>query len=99
MIRTPNALCFGDTFPATGQPCYVEVSPSGLTVRFDESASEAGELTVPFSALSVSAGGLNHDQLVVKWRAEMQAYTLYLKDPDLIRSFRASTPPELTTRS
>lgn len=68
----------------------------GLTVRFDESASEAAELTVPFSALSVSAGGLNHDQLVVKWRAGMQAYTLYLKDPDLIRSFRASTPPELT---
>ena len=96
MIGTPNALCFGDTFPATGQPCYVEISTSGLTVRFDESASEAGELTVPFSTLSVSAGGLNHDQLVVKWRAEMQAYTLYLKDPDLIRSFRASTPPELT---
>lgn len=96
MIGTPNALCFGDTFPATGQPCYVEISTSGLTVRFDESASEAGELTVPFSTLSVSAGGLNHDQLVVKWRAGMQAYTLYLKDPDLIRSFRASTPPELT---
>lgn len=96
MIGTPNALCFGDTFPATGQPCYVEISTSGLTVRFDESASEAGELTVPFSTLSVSAGGLNHDQLVVKWRAGMQAYTLYLKDPDLIRSFRALTPPELT---
>lgn len=96
MIGTPNALCFGDTFPATGQPCYVEISTSGLTVRFDESASEAGELTVPFSTLSVSAGGLNHDQLVVKWRAGVQAYTLYLKDPDLIRSFRASTPPELT---
>ena len=96
MIGTPNALCFGDTFPATGQPCYVEISTSGLTVRFDESASEAGELTVPFSTLSVSAGGLNHDQLVVKWRAGVQAYTLYLKNPDLIRSFRASTPPELT---
>ena len=96
MIGTPNALCFGDTFPATGQPCYIEISTSGLTVRFDESVSEAGELTVPFSTLSVSAGGLNHDQLVVKWRAGMQAYTLYLKDPDLIRSFRASTPPELT---
>jgi beta-barrel assembly-enhancing protease len=96
MSVSPNALCFGDTFPATGQPCYVEISTSGLTVRFDESASEAGELTVPFSTLSVSAGGLNHDQLVVKWRAGVQAYTLYLKDPDLIRSFRASTPPELT---
>ena len=96
MTTSPNALCFGDRFPATGQPCYVEMSPTGLTVRFDESASEAAELTVPFSALSVSAGGLNHDQLVVKWRAGAQTYTLYLKDPDLIRSFRASTPPELT---
>ena len=96
MSVSPNALCFGDTFPATGQPCYVEISTSGLTVRFDESASEAAELTVPFSALSVTAGGLNHDQLVVKWSAGMEAYTLYLKDPDLIRSFRGSTPPKLT---
>ncbi len=96
MSVSPNALCFGDTFPATGQPCSVGISTSGLTVRYDESASEAAELTVPFSALSVSVGGLNHDQLVVKWKAGMQTYTLYLKDPDLIRSFRASTPPELT---
>ena len=96
MTTSPNALCFGDRFPATGQPCYVEMSATGLTVLFDDSAVEAGKLTVPFSAFSVSAGGLNHDQLVVKWRAGMQAYTLYLKDPALIRSFRAATPPELT---
>jgi len=96
MSRTPNALCFGDMFPATGQPCYVEMSTTGLTVRFDESALEAGTLTVPFSAFSVSAGGLNHDQLVVKWGAGTDAHTLYLKDPALISSFRVATPPELT---
>ena len=96
MSRTPNALCFGDTFPATGQPCYVEMSATGLTVQFDESALEAGTLTVPFSAFSVSAGGLNHDQLVVKWGTGADAHTLYLKDPALISSFRAATPPELT---
>jgi len=96
MTTSPNALCFGDKFPATGQPCYVEMSPTGLTVRFDDSAVEAGRLTVPFSAFSVSAGGLNHDQLVVKWGTGADAHTLYLKDPALISSFRAATTPELT---
>ncbi|HSC56305.1 MAG TPA: M48 family metalloprotease, partial [Nitrospira sp.] len=96
MTTSPNALCFGDKFPATGQPCYVEISPTGLTVRFDDSAVEAGSLTVPFSAFSVSAGGLNHDQLVVKWGTGADAHTLYLKDPALISSFRAATTPELT---
>ena len=33
---TPNALCFGEEFPATGLPCHVEVSSAGLTVRFQE---------------------------------------------------------------
>ena len=96
MSTSPNALCFGETFPATGQPCYVEISARGLTLRFDESESNDGEMTVPFSAFSVSAGGLNHDQLVVKWGVGTQAHTLYLKDPALIRSFRSSAPPELT---
>lgn len=96
MTMNPNALCFGDKLPATGQPCYVEMSSTGLTVRFDDSAPEGSELTVPFSAFSVSAGGLNHDQLVVKWGTGTHTHTLYLKDPALIRSFRAATPPELT---
>lgn len=51
---------------------------------------------MPFSAFSVSAGGLNHDQLVVKWGTGADAHTLYLKDPALISSFRAATTPELT---
>jgi beta-barrel assembly-enhancing protease len=96
MIGTPNALCFGDKFPATGQPCYVEISATGLTARFDEGDAATGQLTVPFSALAVTAGGLNHDYLVVKWGAANHLHTLYLKDPALIRAFRASTPPELT---
>ena len=53
-------------------------------------------MDVPFSALTVSAGGLNHDHLVLKWGAGVQAHTLYLKDPVLIRSFRSSAPPGLT---
>ncbi len=91
-----NALCFGEEFPATGLPCHVEVSPAGLTVRFEEDARALGQLSLPFSAVSVSAGGLDHDQLVVRCGIAPQGQTLYLKDPALIRAFRSAAPPELT---
>jgi beta-barrel assembly-enhancing protease len=93
---TPNALCFGDEFPATGQPCHVEVSQIGLTVRFDPDASAPGQLSLPYSTVTVSAGGLDHDQLVVRWGLVPDAHTLYLKDPVVIRAIRSSAPPELT---
>src|SRR5262245_57535665 len=92
----PNALCFGEEFPATGVPCHVEVSPAGLAVAFQEDPPARGQLSLPFSAVSVSAGGLNHDQLVVRWGLTPHVHTLYLKDPALIRAFRSSAPPELT---
>ena len=51
---------------------------------------------IAFSALSVAAGGLDHDQLVLTWTTDASARTLYLKDPALIVAFRRSAPPELT---
>ena len=54
------------------------------------------ERTLPFSAVSVSAGGLDHDQLVVRWGAVPHVHTLYLKDPALIRAVRSAAPRELT---
>ena len=94
---TPNALCFGEEFPATGLPCHVDVSPTGLSLWFGEEASALGQLILPFSACSVTAGGLDHDQLVVRWDLGRHARTLYLKDAALIRAFRSAAPPELTT--
>ena len=91
-----NALCFGEEFPATGLPCHVEISPTGLTVRFQQDLPTLGQLSLPFSAVSISAGGLDHDQLVVRWGLVPDGHTLYLKDPALIRAFRAAAPPELT---
>jgi beta-barrel assembly-enhancing protease len=90
----PNALCFNAESPATGLPCHVAVTGTGLTVRFEDTKA-LGELSLPFSAFSVSAGGLNHDQLVVRWGVAPNAHTLYLKDPAFIRSFRSVAPPEL----
>ena len=95
-MMSPNALCFGEDCPATGLPCHVAIAPTGLTVRFEEQSPALGELSLPFSAVSVSAGGLDHDQLVVRWGPAPHVHTLYLKDPSLIRSFRSAAPPELT---
>jgi Zn-dependent protease with chaperone function len=92
---SPNALYFGDEFPATGVPCHVEMTNSGLTVRFEDMVRAHDEMAVPSSAMTVSAGGINHDQLVVQWGTGSGARTLYLKDPALISAFRASAPPEL----
>jgi len=95
MTIQANALCFGEGFPATGAPCQVEVTGAGLTVLFDDPYRDR-ETKVAFDQLSVSAGGLHHDQLVVKWEKGLEARTLYLKDPDLIRTFRAAAPLLLT---
>ena len=93
---TPNALCFGEEFPATGRPCHAEVSPAGLTIRFSHDPPTLDQLNVPFSALSVAAGGLDHDHLVVRWDLPANGHSLYVKDPALIRAFRSSAPPDLT---
>lgn len=96
MTAAPNALCFGVEFPATGAPCHVEVSAAGLTLHVEVLSPRIDGTSVPFSSLTVSAGGLDHDHLVVKWGAGDSARTLYLKDPALIKAFRQAAPPELT---
>lgn len=93
----PNALCFGDEFPASGMPCVVQVEGHGLMLTFASGAVDIPQEAVPFSGLNVSAGGLDHDQLVVKWIGSKGARTLYLKNPDVIRAFRHAAPDHLNT--
>ncbi|HET6676089.1 MAG TPA: M48 family metallopeptidase [Nitrospiraceae bacterium] len=70
--------------------------PSGLSVTRNGRADALSPELIPFGSLSVSAGGLDHDQLVVSWGSLESARTLYLKSPDLIIAFRRAAPPELT---
>jgi len=91
----PNALCFGDEFPAAGGPCLVQVEEHGLTLTFSSDPADGQPESVPFSSLTVSAGGLDHDQLVVKWVGQKGDRTLYLKNPDVIRAFRETVPDHL----
>jgi beta-barrel assembly-enhancing protease len=95
MTIAANALCFGDPFPASGAPCFVQVEAQGLTLTFENGASLQDTETVLFSALTVSAGGLDHDQLVVKWEGPGGGRTLYLKNAELIGAFRRAAPAHL----
>jgi len=95
MKLTPNALCFGDGLPGAGAPCHVLLSADGLRLIPLE-GSPLVEESIAFSALSVAAGGLDHDQLVLSWMTGALARTLYLNDPALIVAFRRAAPPELT---
>ncbi|MDH5669875.1 MAG: hypothetical protein OEY86_17890, partial [Nitrospira sp.] len=61
----PNALCFGREFPANGAPCVVHVDDHRLTITFESGGSEGLAEEVPFVDLTVSAGGFDHDQLVL----------------------------------
>jgi len=94
MNPTPNALCFGDGLPGAGAPCYVTVSADGL-IMAPVGTSPFVEEAIAFTAMSVEAGGLDHDQLVVSWGAGASVRTLYLKDPALIIAFRRAAPSAL----
>ncbi|MDP9132837.1 MAG: M48 family metallopeptidase, partial [Nitrospirota bacterium] len=78
-----------------GAPCHVMLSADGLRLIPLED-SQPVEQSVAFAAMSVAAGGLDHDQLVVSWTTGGDARTLYLKDPAMIVAFRRTAPPELT---
>ena len=93
---TPNALCFGEDFPAAGAPCFVQVDGDGLTISFESKGGDSAQEALSFSALTVSAGGLDHDHLVVKWTSAQGERTLYLKNPNVIRAFREAVPDHLS---
>ncbi len=90
-----NALCFGDDFPASGAPCLVQIAEHGLSLMFGIGSPESRAETVSFSDLTVSAGGLDHDQLVLRWDGGLGGRTLYFNHPDLIREFRQAAPAHL----
>ena len=95
MNPTPNALCFGDGLPGTGTPCHAMLTSEGLRITPLEGTPLVEE-SVAYADLSVAAGGLDHDQLVLSWSIGTSTRTLYLKDPALIVEFRRMAPPELT---
>lgn len=95
MSTEPNALCFGQEFPASGAPSLVYVEAHGLTVTFVSDTSGRRSEAASFSDLTVLAGGQDHDQLVLKWTGAQGERTIYLKNPDMIRAFRQAAPDHM----
>ncbi|MBM4138372.1 MAG: M48 family metallopeptidase [Nitrospira sp.] len=95
MSTEPNALCFGQEFPASGAPSLVYVEAHGLTVTFVSDTSGRRSEVASFSDLTVLAGGQDHDQLVLKWTGAQGERTIYLKNPDMIRAFRQAAPDHM----
>ena len=91
-----NALCFGNDYPASGAPCCVQVGEAALTITLESTGAEGAREAVSFATLRVSAGGLDHDHLVVQWSGAQGERTLYLKDADVIRAFRQAAPDHLS---
>lgn len=95
MTVTSNALCFGSDLPGQGVPCRVETTPEGLAIALSNQQGQPPAPSVPFSQLSLEAGGFDHDQLVVKWTQGGAGRTLFIKDAAAIAAFRRAAPPEL----
>jgi len=95
MSTEPNALCFGQEFPASGAPSLVYVEAHGLTVTFVSDTSGRRSEAASFSDLTVLAGGQDHDHLVLKWTGAQGERTIYLKNPDMIRAFRQAAPDHM----
>lgn len=95
MALQPNALCFGPDLPGQGIPCRVGITSDGLELTCADLHRQSVAPCVPFSRLSLDAGGFDHDQLVVKWEHDGIGRTLYIKDAPAIAAFRRAAPPDL----
>jgi Zn-dependent protease with chaperone function len=89
---SPNALCFGSDLPAAGMACRVELFTERISVELPGAPPEQ----VPFTALTVEAGGFENDQMVLKWTRNSTDRRLYLKDAAVIVAFRRVAPASLS---
>jgi Zn-dependent protease with chaperone function len=85
MIR---AVRFGPGYPPAGEPVSVGIDSSGLHL----SSKESGEETIPFDPLRVSAGGFDHDQMILIWRHGAETESLVISDSDSKMKFLAHAP-------
>lgn len=92
MDKTPNALYFSRTHPASGFPCHLEVLPTELAITISESSFE----TVPLERLSVKSGGFDHDHLVLSWTADGDERQTYIKEPVVIAALSALVHPDVS---
>lgn len=91
-METFHAVRFGPGWPPQGEPVPVGIDSSGLHLP----SKGPEEERIPFEQLRVSAGGFDHDQMILTWRHGAQTGSLVVADSDSKKKFIAHAPPLLT---
>lgn len=85
-----NALAFGPGLPAGGLRVSARITPTGLC--FD---AQGAEHCAPYEDMKVSAGGFDHQQMILTWHAADGAWSLTLNDPAQREALIAHAPAPL----
>ena len=86
-----SALCFGPGLQPHGEKISVQIGEQGLCLW----PGEPREQIIPYQPIQVSAGGFDHEQMILAWSKDAQAWSLTLTDKHAQDILLAHTPPAL----
>lgn len=86
-----TALCFGPGLRPEGQRIAVRLDEEGVCLW----PEEAQEQRIPYQALQVSAGGFDHEQMILSWSLDGGQWSLTLSDRHAKALLLAHAPPVL----
>lgn len=96
-MKSFSALGFGSGFPVQGTKMTVQMENDGLRL-WCEMPGEMEEQFVTYHDLRVSAGGFNHDQIILMWGENENTGSLILADKTAKDSLFAEAPPVLAAK-
>lgn len=86
-----SALCFGPGLQPHGEKIPVRIGEEGLCLW----PAEPREQIIPYQDIQVSAGGFDHEQMILAWSKDAQAWSLTLTDKHTRDILLAHAPPAL----
>ena len=109
-MKSFSALCFGPGLPAQGKKITVQIESEGLRLWCHEITGEvsgaiSGEISgevseklVAYHAIRVSAGGFDHEQIILMWTENDKTWSLNLVDQPAKNILLAEAPPALAVQ-
>lgn len=94
------ALGFGPDWAADGERVRVHIGATALSVARQPAADPAGatpvnEIRASYSALRVTAGGFDHQQMLITWDTPEGTYSLAVNDENARHTLLAHAPETL----
>ena len=97
-MKSFSALSFGTGFPAQGAKITVQMESDSLRLWRCDISGEMQEKLVAYHDLRVSAGGFNHDQIILMWSENESTGSLTLADKAAKDYLFAEAPPVLAAK-